>query len=108
MRGKLNWRVFTSKARIEAIDEIKEIIGKSGGSILHFNMFSDLGMSLMIEIEENSISQLYRALSQKVRISESLSEDLSDNAETEWIIFMNISFSSEKGNLKQSIPSVPG
>lgn len=108
MVRKLNWQAFTSVSRIEAIDHIKEVINLNGGAILHFNMFSDLALSLIIEVNENDIMKMHTALRSTVNISEKMPEDISEDSNSSWTIFMNVSFGNEKGNLKSSIPTVPG
>lgn len=67
-------------------------------------MFSDLALTLSIEIEENKIQTLHRALSLVVNISEFELHDMNLGSKKEWLIFMNISFGRGKGELKHEIP----
>ena len=50
MVKKLNWEAPSSNERISAIDEIKRSIIRCDEYIINFNMYSDLAMSLSIEI----------------------------------------------------------
>ncbi|MDX5584883.1 MAG: hypothetical protein QNK20_08100, partial [Aureibaculum sp.] len=77
------------------------------GCIMNFNMFSDLALTLSIEIEENKIQTLHKALSLVVNISEFELDDLNLESKKERLIFMNISFGSGKGEPKHEIPEVP-
>lgn len=108
VKNKLNWQAYSNKERIKIIESIKETISKSDGYIINFTLFSDLALSLNIEIEENKISDLHSELSKFIKISEPLPDNLNLNSSKEWWILMNISFSKGKGDLKVEIPNVPG
>ena len=71
-------------------------------------MFSDLAISLTVEIEENQISNLHRELARILQVSESEPENLNINSNSDWWILLNISFSKGQGNLKVETPNVPG
>lgn len=71
-------------------------------------MFSDMALSLTIEIEEKDIAVLYRELRKDIRIAEDLQENLSMNSKKEWWILLNLTFGKGEGKLKIEIPDVPG
>ena len=106
--NKLNWQVFSNQERIKAIEELKAIISKNDGFIMNFNLFSDLALSLTVEIEEHNINKLYSELGNTMSILEPKPENIDDNSKKDWWILMNVSFSKGKGNLKVEIPDVPG
>lgn len=106
--NKLNWQALSTNDRNEAIDELKNTISKNNGYIINFSLFSDLGLSLTIEIEEKSILNLYKEISKTLLISEPEPVNLDKNSIKDWWILMNISFSKGKGDLKNNIPSIPG
>ena len=108
MQKKLNWQLFSNENRYEIIENIKNVISNSDGYIVNFNMFSDLALSLSVEIEENKIQKLHRVLSQIVNVSELKLDNINLESKKEWLIFMNISFGRGKGELKQEIPEVSG
>lgn len=108
MIKKLNWQAFSNDERNKVIEELKEIISNNDGYIINFNMFSDLALSLNIEIEENRILELYKALTHILNVSDFDTKNINFESRKEWLIFMNISFSIGKGELKKEIPSVPG
>lgn len=108
MQKKLTWEAYSNEDRNQTIDEVKNAIFSSDGYIVNFNMFSDLALTLSIEIEENKITSLHKALSLVLKITALKLDDLDLSSKKEWLLFMNISFSKGKGELKQNIPDVPG
>lgn len=106
--NKLNWEIFSTQERNSAIEELKNIISRNEGYIINFNLFSDLALSLTIEIEENNILNLYKELVRTFKISEPEPENLNSNSKRDCWVLMNMSFSKGKGNLKVGIPDVPG
>lgn len=71
-------------------------------------MFSDLALSLSIEIEEREIEGLHKALSTISNLSEFDVNSIRAESEKDWTIFLNISFSDGTGNLAQEVPDVLG
>ena len=108
MINKLYWQATTNENRNKSIEDIKEIIMKYDGCIMHFNLFSDLAMSLSVETEENKIIELHEALSDRFEINSLNQKIINLKSNKEWLILINLSFSSGKGNLKNTIPNFPG
>jgi len=108
MQKKLSWQAYSSEDRNKVIEEIKDSISTGDGYILNFNMFSDLGLTLSIEIEEYKIESLHKTLSLILNISELENQSINQESKRDWLIFLNISFGRGKGELKQEIPEVPG
>ena len=108
MLKKLNWQAYTGEHRNKVIEDVKESILKNDGCIVNFNMFSDLEISLSIEIEENRIADLYTSFSKSLNISECNLKKINLNSKKEWMIFMSISFSVGKGKLSIEKPAISG
>ncbi len=108
MYKKLNWQAYSSGNRNELIEAIKDVISKSDGYIMNFNLFSDIALSLSIEIEEQKVAALHEALSGVVTVSELDQEKLHPHSSKEVLLFLNVSFSSGKGDVAIEIPAVPG
>ncbi|PTX18270.1 hypothetical protein C8N40_10669 [Pontibacter mucosus] len=108
MIRKLNWQVFTEQDRNKAIEELKGKILSNGGYIINSTFFSDLALSLTIEIQENDILKLYASIQESMTISEPGFDNLIVNAGKEWWIFINVTFRQGKGDLKIDVPNVPG
>jgi hypothetical protein len=103
MKHKLNWQAYANNDRNKIIEETKGAISTSDGHILNFNVFSFIALSLSIEIEENRIQDLHKAISRILNISDYDVKKLSVRSKKEWLIFLNISFSSGKGELSREI-----
>lgn len=108
MRKGISWQAYTKDDRQEVIRAIQNTISSNDGCIMNFNMFSDLALSLSMEIEENKIVELYQALNEVVTLEEFDDTIVGKQSKNERLIFMNISFSRGKGKLKMNIPEVPG
>ena len=108
MQNKLSWQAYSSGIRNKIIDEVKSVISVNDGAIVNFSMFSDLALSMSIEIEECSVASLHEALSHILTISDYNEGNLCPNSQKECRIFLNISFGGGKGELKNEIPAVPG
>ena len=108
VKNKLNWQASSMKDRNEIIEEIKDTISNNEGYIINFKMFSDLALSLSIEIEENKIPDLYKGLNAIINLFEPEPANLNHNSKLDWWIFINVSFGKGKGKLKVEIPNVPG
>ena len=108
MQKRLIWQAYTSDDRHKIIDAVKHGISINDGSIMNFNIFSDLALSLSVEIEENRILDLHRTLSGILGISDFDTESVQKESTKEWLVFINISFGGGKGELRTEKPAVPG
>jgi hypothetical protein len=104
MIRKLNWELFSPQERASAIDELKRSINRCDGYIITCEMFSDLSMSVILEIEEKHISELHKELKKVVSISDLDKKLISNDTENEWTILMNISFARRTGKLRHQKP----
>lgn len=108
MQKRLNWQAFSNDNRNKIIEEVKEAISRSDGCIMNFTIFSDLALSLSVEIEENKIEALHRSLSSVLQVSDLDACAISAKSGKEMFVYINISFGSGKGELTSEIPAVPG
>ena len=108
MKNKLNWEGFSTNDRLIGIESIKDAISRNDGYILNFNMFSDLALSLSIELEENRITDLHKALKKVITVSEIDKGKLRPASQSAWLIFLNVSFGKGGGKLKTTAPAVQG
>ncbi|MCR9289157.1 MAG: hypothetical protein NXI23_17415 [Bacteroidetes bacterium] len=108
IKKKLSWQAFSMKDRNEIIEKIKAVISNNDGYIIHFQMFSNLALSLSIEIEENKITNLHKRLSHIINLTEPEPNNLNQYSKLDWWILMNVSFGKGKGDLKMEIPNVLG
>ncbi len=106
MKKKINWSVYVDLERNKAIELIKSTISRNDGHIIKSNFFSDLALSLTVEIEERNIAKLYAEFASQMKISDFEGPD-SDSSK-EWWLLLNISFVKGTGDLRNEIPDVPG
>lgn len=108
MINKLNWEIFSNKNRNIVIDEIKAVLLTNDACIVNSSMFSDLALSLSLEIEQKSVIELYNSLSSIVTISDLDTGSININSSKDCLIFINVSFTSGTGDLRIEMPAVPG
>jgi len=108
MIKKLNWQVKSNDDRNKVIEQVKEVISASDGFIINFNMFSELALSLSIEIKESGIQALHKALGVVANISDYNDEVANSESTKDWLILLNITFGQGQGDLKTIVPDVPG
>jgi len=108
MHPKLNWQAYTNRNRTEVLEAVKEAVNRHNGYIIAFNRFSDLALSLSMEVEAQNIPGLFKAIQQLVRLSGPLPDDGASFAHQEWLVLLHISFAKGKGDLEIEVPAVPG
>ena len=108
MLKKLNWEAIATDERNKVIEAVKDAISTHDGYIMNFNMYSDLGLSLSIEIEENNIIGLYKALATILNMPDFKEGHININSKKECLLLLYVSFIQGKGALKNVIPKVPG
>jgi hypothetical protein len=102
---KYYWTAFCKRNRYIAIDHIVQIIN-THGAVTDSKMFSDLSLSLIIEIEARQIAPLYAELGAYIDLSDT--EVVKTDATVERMILLSVNFTRGKGNLKIEVPAVPG
>lgn len=96
---------YYENERIPGISEIETIINKHG-FILDFKMFSDISLSMIIEIEESNVDLLFSDLKKIMKMNDFVS--LNTNSHEECTILFNVTFSRGTGKLRIETPAVPG
>ena len=91
--------------KLTTINEIQNVISKYG-CVVDFHLFSDIAISMTIEIDEFKIDILHDELTKIIGIQKF--EYLNSNSKEERIVYLNITFAKGTGNLKIEVPSVPG
>lgn len=96
---------YSDQQRLTAIPEIEQIIGRHG-FITDFKMFSDISLSIAIEIPENQVAALYQELKTCMRLEDEPA--LHSDSRRECTLYLNVTFTMGSGDLKQEVPNVPG
>lgn len=99
------WTGFSDHERYFAIDTIQRVISKYG-DVVDVHLFSDVSLSMTIEIEEVKIDKLYEELTKIIGVQRP--GPLESISKKERTMYLNITFSKGSGDLKIEVPSVPG
>jgi hypothetical protein len=99
------WKGYTEQERTIFIPSLQPVIS-SFGDIVDFKLFSDLGMTMTIEIKESCIDPLYIALTAHLNMDPV--NPIHSHSSRERTLFLHISFSIGRGELKVEVPAVPG
>jgi hypothetical protein len=99
------WTGYSNNNRNAAIHSVQTVVAKFG-DIVDFKFFSDISMTIMIEIKEVNIDNLYHELSECIGMEKH--DYLHSSSQKERTIFLHITFSNGRGNMTVKTPSVPG
>jgi hypothetical protein len=88
----------------KGISEIASIVDKYA-TILNFKRFSDISLSLIIEIEEYKLLDLLNALQTIVFIADPQINP--SESTSECLVFLNITFASGTGDVEIEVPNIP-
>jgi hypothetical protein len=101
----LFWSGVTNEERHPFIDRIQCVISKYG-DIIDFKMFSDLSLAIKLEVPETKINDLYGELIENLNMEAFAPLNPAPNVER--TVFLNVGFGKGLGDLKITVPSVPG
>lgn len=99
------WAGFSNDERFAAINKIQRVVSKFG-DIVDIHLFSDISLSMTIEMQEFKIDKCYDELDKIIGLQKP--EYLNSTSKNERTIYLSISFAKGTGNLKIEVPSVPG
>lgn len=86
---------YYNEERIKGISEIEEIVNRHG-FILDFKMFSDISISMIIEIAAYKIDTLYDDLKKCLNMNDF--ERINSVSKKECTLLLNVSFSTGTGD----------
>lgn len=99
------WTGYSNDERHSSMSTIKRVVAKYG-DIVDFKLFSDISLTMAIEIEEFKIDKLYNELADNIGIDKF--EYLNSISKMERTVYLNVTFTKGTGNLIIEVPSVPG
>ncbi len=99
------WTGYSNDERHSSMSTIKSIVAKYG-DIVDFKLFSDISLSMVIEMEESNIDKLYNELADNIAID--TFEYLNSMSRKERTVYLNVTFTKGTGNLMVEVPAVPG
>ncbi|GAB5556902.1 MAG: hypothetical protein SchgKO_11150 [Schleiferiaceae bacterium] len=97
------WTAYCRESRFVAVHKVEDIVGEFG-FITDFKQFSDVSISIKIEIEENRIQEMYHALNGYIEMNPP-GEEYSDSPR-ERNLYINITFTQSEGNVRRDVPQV--
>lgn len=99
------WTGYSNDQRHASINTIKTVATKYG-DIVDFKLFSDISLTMTIEVKEINIDQLYNELANTIGMDKF--EYLHSTSKKERTVYLNITFTKSTGNLIIETPAVPG
>lgn len=99
------WKGYSNDERLSSITTIKELIARYG-DIVDFKLFSDVSLTVVIEIAAFNVDKLYDELAENIGMDKF--DYLHSIARKERRIYLNITFTKGTGNLIIEVPAVPG
>jgi hypothetical protein len=99
------WKGYSNRERHAEISNISSIISQFG-DIVDFKLFSDVSISITMEVSAQNAGALLEALQDCIQIVEVT--PLPAASAREITIYLNLTFSVATGNLKIEVPQVPG
>ncbi len=99
------WSGICASDRIKAIDDITFTADRYA-TILNFQRFSDISLSLILETGEGRLTDLLLSL-RNIMLLDTGDKNWSDS-ETVCIVLLNITFTKGSGDLKLDVPNIPG
>ncbi len=99
------WTGYCNDDRHIAIGKIEKIVSRYG-YITDFKQFSDISLSIKIELEELNIDALYDSLGEYISLNDF--EKMNSSSKRERVIFLNTTFVKGTGDLRIETPAVPG
>jgi hypothetical protein len=99
------WTGYSNHERLSSINAIKTVVSKFG-DIVDIHLFSDMALTMTIELEEVNIDKLHVELGHVIRMDKSEYVPLSSKKER--TVYLNVTFSKGTGDLVVEVPAVPG
>lgn len=99
------WTGYSNDERITAISDIKKVVN-GYGDITDFKLFSDISISVKIELKELDIDKLYDRLKKCLGLNNF--DKLNSSSTIERVIFLNVTFIKGTGDKRIEVPAVAG
>ena len=108
MKKKFRLQAYTSDNRHLTIDQIQKLINRYDGFLMNHRMYSDLQMSMYVEMKEYRLLNFYHNLCKQFRISGFDIKNFDPHSRKTCRIYLNVYFIKGVGKLKVRVPRVPG
>ena len=94
-----------SNDRNQAISAIRDAVNHFG-FIIDYKRFSDVSISMCIEIEKRKIYSLHQKLKEFMRVEDI--DEVESNSKVECLVLLNVTFTKSTGDMKIDAPAIPG
>jgi len=88
-----------------SINEMEEVVNKHG-FLVDFKMFSDVSMSVTIEIQERKVDKFYLELREHMNLKHFTGPE--GDSDEECLLMLHVHFAQGTGHLRNELPAVPG
>ena len=104
MTQRIFLKAYCNQSRYEAIGALEDIISEHA-YIVEFMPFSDIALSLIIEVSGKNLKALMNDLEKYTHLPEL---QISPEQDREYQLMLHVTFINGMGNLKHEVPNVPG
>lgn len=104
MIDRYYWSGISKEERTQAISDIKEIVNRYA-TILNFQRFSDLSLSLVLETEERRLKDMQEELN-RIMQTEGACATPTDYYR-DCLVFLNVTFIKSTGDFEIKMPNFP-
>lgn len=108
MKKLYRFEVYSSDDRYLTLDTIQNMVRHFRGFLMNYQMYSDLQISLYIEMKECRLLNFYHQLKKKVKVSKFDLEHFDPHSRATCRVDIVVYFVKATGKLKVNIPEVPG
>lgn len=108
MKHKFNWQLYAKQKRHAAVLALKAAISASDGWIVQHQRFSDLAMSLTIELPLDNVPNFHAALQAIAVVDGEPPAPTGAGATRDCWVFLNVTFPEGTGDVALDVPMVPG
>jgi hypothetical protein len=108
MNKIFRFQAYTRDERYLAIESIEKVIHDFRGFIVDHHMYSDMQISMYVEMKECRILNFYHRLRKVVKLSRLDLNQFDPHSRETCRVYINVNFVKATGNLQLSIPDVPG
>jgi hypothetical protein len=108
MKKKFRLQAISFDDRYLTIDRIEQCIDQFKGFLMNHKMYSDLQLSLYLEMKEYRLLNFYHHLNKVIRMSPFEMSNFDAHSNKTCRVYLIVFFAKGVGKLKTKIPRVPG
>jgi hypothetical protein len=102
---KVYWKGYHRQTRMAGLPAMEAAINRTA-FIIDFKPYSDVGLSLVIEVAAHKADALYAELAGLLLMD--AHEPLGTASTQDMLVYLHLTFAGGTGNLTHDVPAVPG